>query len=141
MTLYPGSRDRAYYSARAISWIFVLVRCKSRDLAGTFIVPSTTGYTIPAPDPDLEHILQDEGLFDIDPGFTLSHLQWTSNALLHVSWAARTEEDYRIILRRISGARKIKTTIPLSVAPNRLLMWCTLLGLPVKEEELKVQDK
>jgi hypothetical protein len=140
-TLYPGSRDRAYYSGRAISWIYILARCKSKEFVNTLIVPSTTGYTIPVPDPDLEHILQDEGLFDIDPDITLSHSQWTSNILLHDSWAAQTEEDYKMILRWVSEARKTKTTIPLSVAPNRLLMWCTLLGLPVKEEELKVQDK
>jgi hypothetical protein len=31
-TLYPGSRDRAYYSVRAIMWIYILARCKSRSL-------------------------------------------------------------------------------------------------------------
>jgi hypothetical protein len=140
-TLYPGSRDRAYYSARAISWIYILARCKSEEFVDTFTVPGTADYTIPVPDPDLEHLLQEEGLLDIDPSFTLPHSQWTSNALLHYSWASRTEEDHRMILRWVSGARKTKTTIPLSVIPNRLLMWCTVFGLPVKEEELKVQDK
>jgi hypothetical protein len=34
-----------------------------------------------------------------------------------------------------------KTTIPLNVALNRLLAWCTFLGSPVEEEALKVQNK
>jgi hypothetical protein len=35
-TLYPGSRDRAYYSGRAMMWIHALAGCKSDEFASTF---------------------------------------------------------------------------------------------------------
>jgi hypothetical protein len=56
-TLYPGSRDRAYYSGRAMMWIHTLAMCKSEEFASTFPLPNTE-YTTPAPDPDLEHLLR-----------------------------------------------------------------------------------
>jgi hypothetical protein len=55
-TLYPGSRDRAYYSGRAMAWIRTLAMCKSEEFASTFPLP-VPEYTTPVPDPDLEHLL------------------------------------------------------------------------------------
>ena len=56
-TLYPGSKDRAYYSGRAMMWIHTLARCKSEEFASTFPLPDVE-YTTPVPDPDLRHLLQ-----------------------------------------------------------------------------------
>ena len=38
--LYPGARDRAYYSARAMVWIHALARCKSEEFASGFPLPT-----------------------------------------------------------------------------------------------------
>ena len=34
--LYPGSRDRAYYSGQAVLWIHTLAMCKSQEIAPRF---------------------------------------------------------------------------------------------------------
>jgi len=83
--LYPGSRDRAYYSWRAMMWIHTLVMCKSEEFASTFPLPNTE-YAASGIDPDLEHLLQANCvawfselcialLLKIDSGYTPSHLQ------------------------------------------------------------------
>jgi hypothetical protein len=150
-TLYPGSRDRAYYSGRAMMWIHALAGCKSEDFASTF-PPADTEYTTPAPDPDLEHLLRanyrawdpvdyTEELLEIYPGHTPPHSQWISNLLLHYSWANWTKLDYQHLLRYGFATQETKTIIPLNATFNHLLVLCTFLGSPVEEEVLKVQDK
>ena len=145
--LYPGSRDRAYYSGRAIMWIHALAMCKSEEFASTFPLPIIE-YTAPGLDPDLEHLLFVSGTPSVGLRFirllriyqyTPSHAQWVSNVLLHHSWANRTPLGFDSILDLISNARE--TTIPLNATLNRLLVWCIFLGSPVEEEVLKVQDK
>jgi hypothetical protein len=65
-TLYPGSRDRAYYSGRAMNWIRTLATFKSEEFAATFPIPITQ-YTTPVPDPDLEHLLEvNSAAWDVD---------------------------------------------------------------------------
>jgi hypothetical protein len=146
--LYPGSRDRAYYSGRAMVWIHTLAACKSEEFACTFPLPIAK-YTILARDPDLEHLLginvtrsvnfRFTHLLNIDRKYTPSHSQWVSNVLLHLSWADQTQLDFEFILRYISSIHK--ATIPLNTTLNRLLVWCTFLGSFVEEEALKVEDK
>ena len=151
--LYPGSRDRAYYSGRAMVWIRTLTMCKSEEFGRTFRLPASI-YTTPGPDPDLGHLLWTicgyynpshsiKWLLRIDPGHTRPHSQWISNLLLHHSWANRAELDYEDLLGCLHGSRKTKPTVPLplNTTLNRLLVWCTLLGSPVEEEALRVQLK
>ena len=152
-TLYPGSRDRAYYSGRAMAWIRTLAICKSEVFGWTFPLP-VQRYTTPVPDPDLEHLLSAicgnwnpnpyiEWLLRIDPGHTHPHSQWISNLLLHHSWANRTKLDYSDLLFYFYGMRNNRTTIPLplNTTLNRLLIWCMFLGSSVEEEALRVQLK
>ena len=150
-TLYPGSRDRAYYSGRAMMWIHILATCKSWGFSRTFPLPRGR-YTIPGPDPDLEHLLHISTmpanigyrigeLLRINPGHTPPHSQWISNLLLHYSWTNQTWVDHEYILRRVSRTHETKTTVPLNAKLNRLLMWCTFLGSPVEEAALRVRDK
>ena len=146
--LYPGSRNRAYYSGRAIMWIHTLAACKSAECANAFPLPSIE-YTAPPCDPDLEHLLHINLGWSADSRFrhllktyrehTPSHLHWVSKILLHLSWANRTPLDFEFILGYTSNTDK--TIVPLSATLNRLLAWCILLGSPVEEEALKVQDK
>ena len=81
--LYPGSRDRAYYSGRAMVWINTLARCKSEDFP--YMLPlSPTKHEGRSLDPDLRHLLRvnrnawnDNGhllqLLAVDSGYTSSH--------------------------------------------------------------------
>jgi len=148
--LYPGSRDRAYYSGRAMMWIRTLAMCKSEEFGNIFPLPDTK-YTAPDLDHGLKHLLQVNcvasseahilWLLAINPEHTPSHLQWTSDVLLHLTWINRTTLDYQFILDYILRMRKTKTTLPLNVTLNRLLVWCVFLGSPVEEEVLKIQDK
>ena len=146
-TLYPGSRDRAYYSGRVILWIRVLETC--HHTYGNFHRLPYGEYTTQVPDPDLEHLLGSiaavwgnsisiERLLRIDPGHTPLHSQWVSNLLLHYS---RRITDPNTDLGLFSGAHEIKTTTPLNAKLNRLLTWCTFLGSPVESEVLMIQNK
>jgi len=150
-TLYPGSRNRAYYSGRAMAWIRTLAMCKSEEFARTFYLLDSE-YTTPVPDPDLEHLLyaacepSDSGdyigwLLRIDPGHTHPHLQWISNLLLHYCSANRTKLNHEDLLGCLHRTCKTETTIPPNATLNRLLAWSTLLGSPVEEEALRVQVK
>jgi len=145
--VYPGTRDRAYYSGRAIVWIQTLAKCKSEDFANKFPFPTLYGHL--DTDSDLGHILWLNAVrsFDdcslsmvyIHTGHTPSHIRWISNVLLHLSWANRTILDIQSIHDYIPGTED--PTIPLDVILNRLLVWCMYLGSPVEEDALKVQDK
>ena len=55
--LYPGLRDRTYYSGRAMIWIHTLAMCKSEEFASVFPLPNLE-HTTPAPDHDLRHLLR-----------------------------------------------------------------------------------
>jgi len=145
--LYPGLRDRAYYSGRAIWWIHTLALYKSYDFARAFPLPDVE-YTTPAPDPDLKHLLRasriNDGiasLFRINLGQTPLHLQWISNLLLHYFSANLTEQYRNFSLQWLTYSYTTKTTIPLNTALNRILVWCTFFGSSVEEEALMVQDK
>ena len=54
--LYPGSRDRAYYSGRATIWIHTLAMRKSTEFANAFPLPRV-GFAAWYCDPDLKHLL------------------------------------------------------------------------------------
>jgi len=143
--LYPGSRDRAYYSARAVLWIHTLALRKSEVFARRFPLPNVE-YRTPVPDPDFEHLLQAMCrrvglLLRINTDHTPSHLRWISNLLLH-HFSANLAEQYRgFVLDWFFYTCETKTTIPLNTALNRILVWCTFFGSPVEEEALMVQDK
>jgi len=141
--VYPGSRDRAYYSGRAITWIRTLALCKSEEFASTFPLPAT-GYPSSASDHGFSLIFQSAdlhflSLLSIYSENTPSHSRWISNVLLHLSWANRTAPGFKYIWNHLIEAPR--TTILPDVTSNYLLMWCIFLSLPVEEDALKVQDK
>ena len=146
--VYPGSRDRAYYSGQAIIWIYALAMCKSEETARMFPLLDAS-YKAPDFDHDLEHILMIKGERGVEDTFanlliagqsnTHSHFQWVSNILLHLSWATNTTLDVRMVERFLGVPRDASP--PLDAVLNRLLMCCNLLHFPVEEEALKVKDK
>ena len=148
--LYPGSRDRAYYSGRAMMWINSLAVCKSKELARKHPLPSAKYVGSPI-DPDLGHLIlvlgkefpEEQRVAELlattlEP--TRSHTQWTSDVLLSRTWAL-DPPDYERVLPMIHGAHKTKSAIPLNATLNRLLSWCILLGSRPAEEVLNVQNK
>jgi len=145
--LNPGSRDRAYNCGRAIVWIHTLATCKSKEFANRFPLPDTE-CPVRGLGHDLTHLLlviytnlYPMWTFKIDPEHSPSHLQWTSDVLLHLTWANRTALDHEDTLNRISRTHENTTKAPLNATLNRLLVWCIYLGSSVEEETLKVQDK
>ena len=148
--VYPGSRDRAYYSGRAMVWIHTLAICKSEEFARAFSL-SGVRYPVPGLDPDLKHLLRvnytglgSEGhivwLLLTSLENTPSHLQFIFDVLLHLTWANRTTLNYEFLLDSIPK-HEIETSLPLNATLNQFLVWCILLGSPVEEEALKIQDK
>ena len=146
--LYPASKDRAYYTARAILWIHILATCKSKEFAAMFPLP--TRYTPPTPDHDLTHLLSVykassvglrlRFLLDVNPRLTPTHTQWVSNAVLHLTWANwATPNAFDWICRHVCDGDL--PALPLDAVLNRLLAWCIVFGSPVREEALRVQDK
>ena len=147
--VYYGSRDRAYHSAQAVLWIHIRAMCVSEEFALGFPLP-----VIHCDTTSLDHDLGDllnvysgwdtpeiiSWMYDIRPRFTPTYLQWTSNALLHLSWA-------RCDLPVIFGSASQESpgvswgVVPLNMVLNRLLTFCIFLDLPVEEEVLKIQDK
>ena len=148
-TLHPGLGDRAYHSAQAVLWIHVRARCISEKLSRRFPLPTICCNTT-----SLNHDLADllgvyRGLdtpdvvawmHRITPALTPMHLQWTSNALLHLSWANRSVPDAFNSIHCYPDERDWNN-VPLNVMLNLLLTWCIVLGWPVEEEVLKIQDK
>ena len=143
--LHPGSRDRAYYSTRAMLWIRVLAMCKSAEFARAFPPPSTPR-PLSSLDCGLLHLLWIDhewadgsyigSLSFVLPECTPSHLIWVSNLLLHLSWASRVGLDLKSYSSNLS-----ENTAPPDATANRLLAFCNFLGSPVEEEVLKVQNR
>ena len=149
--LYPGSRDRAYYSGRAMVWIHTLAMSKSEEFALRFLLPRAK-YEEPGLDRDLRHLLRiNRGLYFgdrhvaellvIDPEHTPSHAQWISDVLLCHSWGTRSKPNYGAIPHWIPNAHETRITTPLNTTLNHLLVWCIFLGSPPMEEALRVQNK
>jgi len=143
--IFPGSRNRAYYSAQAALWIHVCAMCVSEELALKFPLP-TIPYSDASLDADLRHLLGTysahiperiiQQMYTIRPGLTPVYFQWTSNVLLHLSWA----------IRNVPGVSPVhqdgsQDTIPPNAMLNRLLTSCIFLGWPIGEEVLRIQDK
>ena len=148
-TLHPGLGDRAYHSAQAVLWIHVRARCISEKLSRRFPLPTVCCNTTSL-NRDLADLLGVYRGLDtpdvvawmhrITPALTSMHLQWTSNTLLHLSWANRSVPDAFNSIHCYPDERDWNN-VPLNVMLNLLLTWCIVLGWPVEEEVLKIQDK
>ena len=148
--IYPGLEDRAYSSAQAILWIHICAVCVSEEFALRFPLPTIHHHAT-----SLSHDLRDlleiytgQGTPDIiawmyhtiSPWVTPAHLQWTSNALLHLSWAKQGSPSRPNTVHSY-WVWENPNTIPVNAILNRLLASCILLGQPVGKEVLKIQDK
>jgi len=147
--IYPGLRDRAYYSAQAIVWIHIRALCKSAESAHRFPFP-VIHYDNLSLDCDLGDLLgvfgcQDASniliwIYPISPSLTPAYLQWTSNVLLHLSLAKQnTPDTFDSIGAYLVQEGQI--AIPLNMFLNHLLASCVILGWPINKDVLQIQDK
>ena len=151
--IYPGLRDRAYYSACAIMWIHIRAFYKPTESEHRF--PFPTIHYDPTPlDDDLRLLL---GISDyqstsdilarmsyISPAFTPAHLQWASNVRLHLCWVKQSTlgaYNINIIGSDPWAVGQGRCVIPLNAFLNHLLASCIILGWPINEDVLKIQDK
>lgn len=148
--VYPGARDRAYHSGRAILWIHVLATFEPDGSVPDFPLPPAR-CTTPAYD-DLTHLLVvmafirthaeplEVNLLPIDITVTASHLQWTSNLLLLLSW-----HHSSLITPGVFGrqwpSRTASSSFPSATRFNCVLACCNLIRVPVEREVLKIEDK
>jgi len=56
--LYPGMRDRAYFSARAILQVNMRARAQSHERASKYPIPAISSSSFEHTDPDLHHIIR-----------------------------------------------------------------------------------
>jgi len=151
--IYPGLRDRAYYSACAIMWIHIRAFYKPTESEHRF--PFPTIHYDPTPlDDDLRLLL---GISDyqstsdilarmsyISPAFTPAHLQWASNVRLHLCWVKQSTlgaYNINIIGSDPWAVGQGRCVIPLNAFLNHLLASCIILGWPINKDVLKIQDK
>jgi hypothetical protein len=148
--VYPGLRDRAYSSAQAILWIHICAVCVSEEFALRFPLP-VIHCDILSLDCDLKHLLGTYAGWDTpdiiawmygiaSSGFTPAYMQWTSNALLHLSWTKQNTPSAFCRIRN-HGRKPGWHTIPVNAMLNHLLVSSIFLGQPIDAEVLKVQDK
>ena len=147
--VYPGSRNRAYHSARAALWIRIRALYVSREFVKRFPLP-TVACDMTSLDPDLRCLLrlyrrpdfrhQFLYMYRTDIEVTHECSQWTSNALLCLSWAMQSEPSTFGILSKLYW-NPASNSLPLNAVLNRLLVSCIFLGLPAEEGVLRIQDK
>ena len=145
--LYPGVRDRAYYSARAILQINMRARAQSRDYASQYTIPNISSTSSQHSDPDLEHILH---ILERNSGTqltpTLDFPRGSTNTHAHLLWMTNLFVD--LIRARLNPILKsYESYLSVAVADHRsaianiLLAWYMTLGGEVEEETLWAADK
>ena len=147
--IYAGSRDRAYHSAQAVLWIYICAMCVSEEFGERFPLP-TIAHDIASLDLDLNYLLNIYASRDIpqmiyqmycyNSEATPVCFEWTSNALLHLSWAKCNVPD---TFDELSGFNWVRghDPVPLNAVLSNLLAFCIFVGRPIEWELLKIQDK
>ena len=144
--LYPGMRDRAYFSARAILQISMSARAQPHVRASKYPIPAIHSVRFKHTDPDLYHIIRileynfkahrpTFSFPDGDSG-THTHLLWISNLLADV-----THVGPNPILRSYHSFLKIAAANQRPIITNILVVWYMFLGGNVEEETLWAVNK
>ena len=144
--LYPGMRDRAYFSARAILQINVMARAQSHEHVSKYPIPVTPSDQFQDTDPDLYHVIfmHRLGFATIRPIFyfpkgganTQAHSLWASNLLVDL-----TRVGPNPTLRSYQTYLGVAVTNDHAIISNTLLMWYMFLGGHVEEETFWAVDK
>ena len=144
--LYPGMRDRAYFSARAILQINTGAKLRSRDHASKYPIPTVSSGPYRHTDPDFYHIIRmlqfnsgpDRPTIDFPRGGTNTpaHLLWMSNLFVEL-----TRIGPNPILRPHEPHLSVAATDHQAMIANTLIMWYMFLGGDVEEETFWAIDK
>ena len=146
--LYPGMRDRAYYSARAILQINMRARIRSQGHASKYLIPAVSAVSANPPqhnDPDLLHLIH---MFERNPDASRHVLfpHGAKNTWIHSLWLSNlfvdlTRAGPNPILRSNDAYLTIARTNHRATIANILLMWYMFLGGHVEEETTWAVDK
>ena len=149
-TVYPGLSDRAYYSVRAVAWIRICAMSKPEGFPFATPLPNIVATSN---DSDMLSMHSLTRMYDAvqEPEYapfitfvernTREHIRWTSQALLRICRTKQEDPD-TFSLACTHGVPLIPwNSMPLDAVLNLLLVWSIILGTPVEEEALKVQDK
>jgi len=143
---YPGMRDRAYLSARAILQINMRARAQSHELASKYPIPAISLGSFKHTDPDLHHIIHmlerilgtHGPILNFPRGDknTHAHSLWMSNLFVDLTCAGLipTLESYESYLNAAVTDHR-------PMIANILLVWDMFLGGYVEEETLWAVDK
>ena len=144
--LYPGMRDRAYFSARAILQINTSARAQSHERASKYPIPAVPSSSFQHTDPDLHHIIHmleynfghNAPTFDFPRGDTNSHthLLWMSNSLVDMARVGPNPT-----LKSYWSYLSAAVTNHQPMIANTLLVWYMFLGGHVEEETFWAVDK
>ena len=150
--VYPGSMDRAYYSARAVLQIHVFAMCRPQEFVHMFPLPHIS-HNAGDPGQDLATVLslcrflQDGYIWDLyhnglSQTVCPTHLRWTSNLLLQFAWTNRsTGSTYYLDINPIQLKCESWDEFLPAIVPNCLLIWCIILGGHIDENVLRIEDK
>lgn len=139
--LYPGMRDRAYFSARAILQISISAKSQSNE---HYPIPAVFSSSSQQMDSDLQHILlllrrnidAERFVFPFPKEGTYDHLLWASNLLVDMT---RVGPNPSLEFHR--SHLDIAVAGQPAIIANVLLMWYMLLGGNVEEETFWAVDK
>jgi hypothetical protein len=146
--LYPGMRDRAYFSARAILQINAGARAQSHERASRYPIPIPIAsfVTFQHTDPDLHHVIS---MLENNAGPnrpTLNFPRAGTNTHPHSLWMSNLFVDLtRVgpnpILASYESYLSVAATDHQPAIANTLLMWYMFLGGHVEEETFWAADK
>ena len=144
--LYPGLRDRAYFSARAILQINTGARAEFYRRGSDYPIPTVPSKPSQHADPDLHNILH---MLELNTDLnrpaidfprvgenTPPHLLWMSNLFVDL-----TRVGSNPILKSYESYLSAATANHQAVVANTLLVWCTLLDGRIEEETFWAVDK
>jgi hypothetical protein len=146
--LYPGTRDRVYFSARAILQINMRARTQSHKLASKYPIPAVSSNSvqhIQHSDPDLYHIICMLE-WNIGHGNPTLNFPGGTNTHTHSLWMSTlfvdlTHVDPNPILTSYKSYLSMATDDHQALIANTLLMWYMFLGGHVEEETFWAVDK
>jgi hypothetical protein len=146
--LYPGMRDRAYFSARAILQINMRARAQSHKLASKDPIPAVSSSSVQRiqhTDPDLYHIIRMLEC-NLEDGKPTLDFPKSTNTHTHSLWMLTLFVDLTRVgpnptLASYGSYLSMATGDHQAVIANTLLMWYMFLGGCVEEETLWAVDK
>jgi hypothetical protein len=143
--LYPGMRDRAYFSALAILKISMRARAQSHQRASKYPIPAVSSSSVQQTDPDLHHVIR---MLECNLDCAKPTLEFpkSTNTRAHSLWMSDLFVDLtRVgpnpILRSYESYLSVAAADHQAIVANTLIMWYMFLGGHVEEETFWAIDK